>query len=105
MTDKINQLIEILNDPNAEEGEKHDAAMDIGSYPDKRAVDALIKVGSNPNEFFTVLDACGESLAEIYVRLNYVDFSSIEQLTEIAKSSAYAYITTNRPKWISHKKQ
>jgi len=99
MTDRIKLLIDILYDEKAPEDERHDAAMDIGSIGDMRALKALIPIASNSNESDVILDACGESIAEIFVKLDFYDPNIIDQLDSLAKSTANAYLISHRPEW------
>jgi hypothetical protein len=59
-----------LFDQTAREDERHDAVMDIGKYDDARALNALLRVAFNSPENDFLLDACGESIAEILVGRN-----------------------------------
>lgn len=58
-------LIGVLLDKTAREDERDDAAMDLGSYPTKEALEALFKVAIDTTENDIILDSCGESLGEI----------------------------------------
>ena len=100
MTDRVDLLIAILLDRTAREDERHDAAMDIGAYNDDRALNILTRLGSDPSEDNLILDACGESLAEILVVRNEFRREVIEGLTPIAKKMAYAYIKDAKPEWL-----
>ncbi len=73
MLDKVDLLISLSFDHTAREDERHDATMDIGNYTDVHALNALIKIASNPNENQFILDACGESIAQIWVKHNQFD--------------------------------
>ena len=68
MPDRIDLLIETLFDKSAREDERDDAAMDLGSYNDDRALNALTQIGSNPKDDYMILDSCGESIAEIMLQ-------------------------------------
>lgn len=98
---RLDLLIEILVDHNAREDERHDAAMDIGSFIDDRALNVLLQIGSNPYEEVIIQDACGESIAKILVSRNELKKDLIDHLTPIAKKTAYAFIKENKPEWIN----
>jgi hypothetical protein len=100
MTDQVDLLIAILFDNEAREDERHDAAMDIGDFDDHRALNALMKIAANPAENEIILDACGESLAQIWVKRNFFDIKAYNQLQPQAQHVAKAYIKTNRPEWL-----
>ena len=99
MSDEVKMLIDILFDPSARDDERHDAAMDIGKYNDERALKALLQIGSNPIEDIIILDACGESVAEILVNRDEFRKDALEKLTPIAKKTAYAFIKEHKPQW------
>jgi hypothetical protein len=100
MSDRVADLIQILLDNTAREDERHDAAMDISEFDDDRALFALLKIGSNPKEDNIILDACGESIAEILVRRGFYNKELIDKLAPIAQATANAYIKAQRPKWL-----
>ena len=58
-------LISVLRDRNARGDERDDAAMDLGSYDDVSALNAVLAVAVDPDEDDTVAAAAGESLAEM----------------------------------------
>lgn len=100
MSDEIDGLIAVLFASNAREDEKDDAALDLRRYPDERALQALIKAGSNPSEDSMVLDTCGESIASILVHRDECRMDIIERLDPIARRSAYDYIMVEKPTWL-----
>jgi hypothetical protein len=99
MIDRVDGLISILFDNTAREDERHDAAMDIGKYDDDRALNALLQLASNPNEDDLILDACGESIAQILVKRNYFRKDMINSLAPTARELAEAYLKTRKPEW------
>lgn len=87
MKDKLDLLIEILLDNNAREDERHDAVLDLGSYNDDRALNALILVASKENEIDIIQDSCGDSIAEIWTKRNLFDLESFKKLSGLAQDS------------------
>ena len=61
-------LIQVLLDEMAEYGDRHDAAMDLGSFDAERVENALVRVASDKTTDEDLADACGESLAEVWCR-------------------------------------
>jgi len=98
--DRIDLLIKTLFDDTAREDERHDAAMYIGHFDDDRALKALSKIASNPNEEEIILDACGESIARILVMRNSDKKDVIKALAPLAKETAIAFIRNHRPEWL-----
>ncbi|GAB4230941.1 MAG: hypothetical protein Tsb0021_09130 [Chlamydiales bacterium] len=97
---KLKNLIEILLDPYVGVCEKDDAAMDLAEYPDDRVVEALVKIGSKESEDDTVLNSCGESLGEIWIRRNHLPIALFEQLTQVSKLGALLVVQNEKPEWI-----
>ena len=67
-TDRVTLLVRLLMDRSARLDERDDAAIDLGDSDDARAIDALLEVGSDPNENDGISAKCGESLAHIAAR-------------------------------------
>ena len=83
------KLINILLDLTAREDERHDAAIYLAKYPTNDAAQALASVASNVNEPDWLRDTCGESLALIWLQLDKVNLDIYNDLTPIAKKTAY----------------
>lgn len=66
--DRVTLLIQLLMDRSARLDERDDAAIDLGDSDDPRVIDALLEVGSDPNENDGISAKCGESLAHIASR-------------------------------------
>ena len=97
--ERLDLLIETLFDNAAREDERHDAAMYLGSFDDDKALNALSKIASNPNEDTIVLDAAGESIAKILVNRNDFRKDIVDKLTPVAKETADAFIIEHKPQW------
>jgi len=101
MTNKISLLIEVLLDKNAREDERDDAAMDLGNYNDDQALNALIKVATDPLEDNdTLSNSCGESIAAIFIKRGQYDRKIVDHLSPSAKNGALAMIQSQRPEWM-----
>ena len=98
--DKIAQLIEILLDVNARIDERDDAAIDLGKYDDDRALNALLSVVLDPNAEPFIMDVCGESIAEIWIKRNHFDIDLYKSMTFPARRELYRYIEGAKPEWI-----
>ncbi len=101
MTDEVILLVNVLLDEAAREDERDDAAMDLGKFNDQRALTALLKVASNPNENEMILDSCGESIGNILVKREKQEMVVLDFLTPIAKDSAYFFIKGIHPEWLT----
>ncbi len=100
MQDNIDLLIDILLDQTAREDEREDAAAYLGDYIDEKALNALIKISSNPNENPMVLDTSGESIGIILVSRNELKTSVIEALAPLARRRLIDYISGHKPEWL-----
>jgi len=97
---RTERLIKVLFDFTAREDERDDAAMDLGSSEDEKALDALIDIGSNFDENETILDSCGESIAKILVKKNFFNKEILNKLAPAAKAAAFAFLKEERPEWL-----
>lgn len=98
--DKIGLLVEILLDVNARVDERDDAAIDLGKYDDDRALNALLSIAIDPTAEPFIIDVCGESIAEIWVRRNHFDLDLYKKMNFSAQHEVYNYIAINKPKWV-----
>lgn len=78
-------LISVLLDLKSEFGDRDDAAMDLGSYDEPEAEDALIKIVLNHTEDEDLVDSAGESLKEIWQRKGQIKKDLIEKMHPAAK--------------------
>ena len=93
-------LISVLLDRSAREDERDDAAMDLSLFSSDKVLNALYTVAIDENEDAMILDSCGESLANIWVKRNEIDKEKIRRLSEIAFFSAKQFIKGNKPEWL-----
>jgi hypothetical protein len=100
MPDILDLLIATLFDAAAREDEKHDAVMDIGEFNDDRALNALLQIAIDPNENETILDSCGESIAQIWTKRNKFNVEAYKNFRPCVKHSIKMYIQYNKPEWL-----
>jgi hypothetical protein len=103
MENKMQLLIEILLDKNAREDERDDAAIDLRLYKDIHALEALMKIASDPTEDIILIDGCAESIGEICVGLNFFDEESFSKLHPLAQDRVFYYINHQKPTLINEK--
>lgn len=90
-------LIELLRDDRARPDERDDAAIDLGSADDPRAVEALLEAGSRAELNETVLASCGESLAHIAARRGRLDPEWQRRLAPPASQELVTSLRAERP--------
>lgn len=105
--EQIQELSDILNNPNELFADRHDAAITLGSFRNQKALDALMQVAIknhqiNDLEEQIVVEACGESIAKILVAMNKFDETVFARLHPYAQEDFKAYIQTNKPDWAEH---
>lgn len=67
-SERVTPLVQLLLDRSATIDARDDAAIDLGAADDPQAIDALLRVGSDPEENELIASSCGESLAHIASR-------------------------------------
>ncbi len=90
-------LISVLLDSNARIDERHDAAMDLSAYSGSEVESALLRAACDPATPELVAEACGESLAELWIRRGAVDLHALELLPPAARAEARAVLRTSAP--------
>src|ERR1700679_663894 len=100
MKDQVEPLIDVLLDKSAREDERSDAAIDLRKYKDFRAVEALTKIASDPNEYALVIDNCAESIAEICIGMNKFDENLFEKMVPYAQIIVFRCIMARNPEII-----
>ena len=88
---RIEQLIEILFDPDASPFERDDAAMDLGMYEDSRATSALEQYAQHPIDE-DILDLCGEAIAKSWINRNQFPIKTFLTFTPKAQRIIFSYI-------------
>src|SRR5690348_12667736 len=97
MKDQLQLLIDILLDKTAREDERGDAAIDLRAHKDLRALEALIKIASDPNEDVVIGDNCAESIAEICVAMNLFIETAYRKMTPSAQRIVFHFIMAHKP--------
>ena len=85
-------LLSVLVDPNAPDGDRDDAAMDLSGYDDPAVEAALRRIASDPTTHEDLADTCGDSLGEIWKRQGRNDAALLEGLTPAARATASTWI-------------
>ena len=98
--DRLSLLIDILENENASSSDRDDAAMQLGVYDDRRALSTLLAVAQNPRTDISILDVCGESIAQIWLRKENFNIENYGKLTRLAKLAALEVIKLHQPKWV-----
>ncbi len=97
MNDRVQLLIDVLLDKTARVDERDDAAIDLQKYKDLRALHALMKIASDPNEDRMIIDSCIESISGLCATMNYFDEESFEKLILYAQKDVFEYIMARNP--------
>lgn len=101
MKDRVKLLINILFDKTAEEAERGDAAIDLRSYKDIRALEALTAIASDPGEDDVIVDNCAESIGEICVAMNIFNENSFRNMIPFAQKIVFGFIMAHKPELIN----
>jgi len=97
--EQVRKLATILMDPTATIAEKDDAAIELGEFDDSEAVAALITATQSKDIAEIVLASIGESIAQIWIRLDNFDPTLFNQLPREAQREAQSFILAKRPEW------
>ncbi len=102
---QVDLLIAILLDRTSLFSDRHDAAMQLGSLNDLNAINGLFQVAPTDRHITDqdekiIIEACGESLAQIWVHSNSFDKDKYQQLHPYAKEEAKAYLEHHKSEWI-----
>ncbi len=99
--DRIELLMDIISDPEAQDHEKDDAAMDLADLEDDRALSVLISVAQSPseNDLFA-LDTYGETIAVIWMRQNIFPKHEYQTLNASARYGIFRTIKHKKPEWV-----
>jgi hypothetical protein len=95
-------LISVLLDKSARIDERDDAAIDLRKYDEEIALESLLQIAIDPNEELTLMETCGESIAEIWVRNNRFNFDVYNKMHPQAQLEAKGYIKIRKPEWLIH---
>ncbi|CCB91816.1 unknown protein [Waddlia chondrophila 2032/99] len=100
-SERIKKLTKIILDPLAADHEKDDAAMDLEDYNDIEALEALIKVASDPsaNDLFA-LPQYGETIGIYWIRNDDFKKNIFLSLKDEAQGGVLSSIMRLKPEWI-----
>jgi hypothetical protein len=94
-------LIKVLLDPEAEFGDRQDAAMDLAVFDDEAVEQALARIACDTSSDDDLADSCGESLAEIWSRKNLVNQQVLVELAPVSLRIALATLQSCSPELAS----
>ena len=89
-------LISVLRDPKYRD-DWDDAAMDLGSYDEPEAEEALFEFAVSAATDDDLSDTCGEALARMWCRKGIVDPQKLKRLNPVARKIATGTIEALRP--------
>ena len=90
-------LISVLLDPNAEYGDRDDAAMDLANFDGDEVELALAQVASDIASDPDLAETCGESLAELWARRGRVNAEILRALSPPSRDIAIATLAVLAP--------
>ncbi|SFA99824.1 MULTISPECIES: hypothetical protein [unclassified Bacillus (in: firmicutes)] len=93
------KLIELLLDEQVDDATRDDCAIYLADFDDEEVISVLINVANNKNEEEMIRATCGESLAEIWIRKNQINFDVLANLEESALEEALGLIKHKNPQW------
>jgi hypothetical protein len=94
------QFIDILLDPDSRDDEKDDAAMELGQFTHDEEVESiLLRAADDSNLDEMIRATCGESLAEIWLEREKIDFEKLKLLNGIALNEALGLLKETRKDW------
>ena len=101
MKSGVELLIDIILDPQAQDHEKDDAAMDLEDFDDDRALGALLVKAENPNENDEfALESYGETIGTSWIKRNLFLMEIFRSLNQKAKFGVFTSIKEFKPEWI-----
>jgi len=103
--EQVRKLAAILMDPTTTLTEKDDAAINLGEFDESEALTALIAATQSEVKEEMVLASIGESIAQIWIRLDNFDSTLFNQLPREAQREAHSLIQANRSEWLLNEKQ
>lgn len=98
-TEGLAELIDFLFDKSLDLGGRDDVAMDLGDFDQPSALDALVKVATDPEEDVFILDSCGTSIGEILTRKDKLETKYLKTLRPEALREALGVIQYAKPDW------
>jgi len=96
----LQKMIQVLLDKSVDIATRDDVAMDLASYPYDNVMEALHKAAVDPDEDVLVAASCGESLGEMMVARNKLEWDYLKLILPVAYREAYEVIKREKPEWI-----
>lgn len=93
------KLIEYLLDEKIDDATRDDCAIALSEFIYDEVVAALISVANNLKDVEMVRASCGESLAEIWIKKNEINYDVLNNLGEPARSEALGLLRQDKPEW------
>lgn len=87
------KLFRILVDPKASDAEKDDAVIELGeNFQDDETVEFLINVSNESNCDEMIAGSCGESIGQIWLATQTINYDILSQLKGISLQEALSII-------------
>jgi hypothetical protein len=91
------QTVKTLLDKKLELRVRDDCAEELARYSDPVSEEALVRIGADASEDEILLDTCGTSLGERWVRDRRVDLVAMGRLSPVARRIAEAIVSKYAP--------
>ncbi|ETT77552.1 hypothetical protein C173_03514 [Paenibacillus sp. FSL R7-277] len=94
------KLFQILVDPSASDAEKDDAVIELGeNFQDDETVEFLVNVSNESNCNEMIAGSCGESIGQIWLAIQQINYEKLSQLKGIAFNEAISLIKAKCSEW------
>ncbi|MFD1738355.1 hypothetical protein ACFSCX_17670 [Bacillus salitolerans] len=93
------KLIKLLFDGKIDDATRDDCAIYLAKFIDDDVVATLINVANDLKNEEMIRASCGESLAEIWIEMNKIDYDVLNSLEEPARTEVLGYFKHNKPEW------
>ncbi len=94
---RAGQLLAILADPAAPEGDRDEAAMDLEFFPGPLVEPSLVRIIREEGYSSVLAQVCAESLAGIWARENHIDPEFFGELTGPARDEVIGILSARAP--------
>ncbi|MFD0680353.1 MULTISPECIES: hypothetical protein [unclassified Paenibacillus] len=92
-------LIKTLFDVTASEADRDDCAIYLADFDDEETIQALFNAANDFNVSDMIRGSCGESLAEIWLRKQQIDFNLLLLLKGTALTEVLNLIKKDKLEW------
>lgn len=92
-------LINIMQDKEENEATRDDAIIDLYKYNNEFVIKALIKEALDDSNADMIRASCGETLGQIWIENNIIDFEILLKLNGSALSEVLEQIKYRRKEW------